>query len=160
MRSKMIAFQVLRQIANLLIAFCTCYVSLHPPRDSCTEPGELLELSPSAFSDVIRGLEFLKAAALSFSAAYLPIVFAFHTIFWCTAITGNCSFRQLVHLLSDAGRQSCFVRSWKVLPATGFKQRKMLIFDRSCKVVFTSVLHAQNRSLRNNNCVLIIAFPN
>ena len=35
----------------------------------------------------MRGLESLKAVALPFSAAYLPIVFAFRTIVLCTVIT-------------------------------------------------------------------------
>ena len=62
-----------------------------------------------------EAMNLLIAAVLPLSAAYLPIVFAFRAIVRCTAITGNCSLHRLVHLLSDTGRQSCFVRSWKVV---------------------------------------------
>ena len=46
-----------------------------------------------------EALNLLIAAALPFSAAYLPIVFAFHAIVRRMVIIGNCFFHRPVHLL-------------------------------------------------------------
>ena len=104
-----------------------------------------------------KALNLWIAAALPFSASYLHIVFTFCAIVRHTMITGNCSLHRLVYLLGNAGQQSCFVKSWKLVTGNRLHVAKMLIFDCSCKVALTCGSRAQNQSIGNNNCVLIMA---
>ena len=87
-----------------------------------------------------EALNLFITVAFPFSAAYLPIEFAFRTIVRRTAITGNCSlstnwFTSLV-MLADS-------------PASS-------VVDCNCKVVLTHGSRTQNWSFGNNNCILII----
>ena len=75
-----------------------------------------------------EAFNLLIAAALPFSAVYLPIVFAFRAI-----------VRRTV-MLADSPAS---LGVGRLLLVAGFKSCKMLIFDWSCKVALT---RAQNGS--------------